>query len=128
MAEVTVQRIGGGADNPRLNVVFVHGLGGDVRGTWTFEQKAKQPGWVGRLLGRTPVATISHFWPEWLAGDMDGLAVFTLNYPSDPRRWKPGLAISQSAVAALDGLMIDRDLRRNDAPIVFVCHSLRGGG
>lgn len=114
------------ASAPRLNVIFVHGLGGDARGTWTFETKASTPGPLGRFFGRAPSSGESHFWPEWLAENMYGLAVWSLNYPSDPKRWKPGWAISQSAVAVLDALMVHRALRGNGAPIVFICHSLGG--
>ena len=50
MAEVTIERIQGSAENPLLNVVFVHGLGGDARKTWLYKQDIKAG---------------SRFWPGW---------------------------------------------------------------
>ncbi len=110
MAEVTVQRIGGGADNPRLNVVFVHGLGGDADKTWRFQASK----------------TESAFWPEWLAEDFNGLAVYSVGYPADKMGWNSGWPIEEAAVAVLDRLMKNPDLLKSNAPIVFICHSLGG--
>lgn len=131
MAEVGIQRIEGSAATPALNVVFVHGLGGDARGTWTFGAPAAPKRWFGKLLGRAPDIANTVFRPEWIATEKLGqakaeLAVFSLAYPSDPKRWKAGWPIAQAATATLDRLMNNRDLRANDAPIAFVCHSLGG--
>jgi tetratricopeptide (TPR) repeat protein len=130
--EVALGKIAG-PDEATLNVIFVHGLGGDARGTWTYDETpAKASGKLGQLLPKflrgAPSLTDSKglFWPEWLAEDMRGLAVYSLDYPSDPKRWRAGWSVTKSAGAILDALVVDRRLRRNSAPIVFVCHSLGG--
>jgi len=125
MAEVAVQKIAGAA-NPRLAVVFVHGLGGDARGTWTFEKKAREPGRIGRFLGQKPSPAASAFWPEWLAADVSGVEVYCVGYPADKMGWNAGWPIEEAAIAVLDRLMNNAGLRKSDAPIVFVCHSLGG--
>lgn len=67
MPEVTINRIEGSAADPRLNVLFVHGLGGDPVSTWCYE---------GGLAD-------GYFWPRWLAEDITGLAVYSVGYPAE---------------------------------------------
>jgi hypothetical protein len=52
------------------NVIFVHGLGGDLRGTWT---SSPSPGAV---------------WPRWLAEDVEGLAVWSIGYEAPMSNWR----------------------------------------
>jgi hypothetical protein len=70
MAEVGIEKIEVSAENPRLNVVFVHGLGGDARKTWLYEQRRAESRfglkWF-RGAGKQEIETKSCFWPEWLA-------------------------------------------------------------
>jgi pimeloyl-ACP methyl ester carboxylesterase len=111
MAELKVKPISGDCANPRLSVIFVHGLGGDAVGTWCYE---------GGEDG-------GYFWPRGLAEDMSGLAVYSLGYPADKASWGSGWPIAEAAVAVLERLMSNRALRASgDTPIVFVCHSLGG--
>lgn len=53
-----------GFPNPILDIIFVHGLGGTSRGTWSWE--------------RDP----SNFWPPWLADDSEfsRARIFTFGY------------------------------------------------
>jgi tetratricopeptide (TPR) repeat protein len=91
----------------RLNVVFVHGLGGHAYGTW--RRGAKD----------------SAFWPEWLARDIPGLATWTLAYEAAPTNWLgTAMPIQDRAKNVLECLLGCRDLR--GVPLVFVCHSLGG--
>ncbi len=111
MAELKVKPINGDCVNPRLNVVFVHGLDGDAVGTWCYEGGEDD----------------GYFWPRGLAKDMAGLAVYSLGYPADKASWGSGWPIAEAAVAVLERLMSNRALRASgDTPIVFVCHSLGG--
>ena len=121
MAEVGIEKIEGRAENPRLNVVFVHGLGGDARKTWLYEQRRAESRFRLKLFRgavKQEIETKSCFWPEWLAEDMSGLAVYSLDYPADRMGWNAGWPIEAAAVAVLDRLMKNPNLRKSDAPIV----------
>ncbi len=111
MAELKLKPINSDCASPRLNVIFVHGLGGDPVGTWCCKGGEDD----------------GFFWPRWLAEDMKGLAVYSLGYPADKASWSSGWPIAEAAVAALERLLSNRALRASgDTPIVFVCHSLGG--
>ena len=111
MAEVTVQRIEGSAEEPLINVVFVHGLGSGPRSAWTYTVSEKE----------------KLFWPDWLVKDMDGLAGYTVGYPADKMGWNVGWPLEEAAAAVLGQLMSNPLLRASaPAPIVRVCHSLGG--
>jgi hypothetical protein len=110
MAEVTIERIQGSAENPLLNVVFMHGLGGDARKTWFYKQgKAGNRFWPGWFRGpgsvKLETETKSCFWPEWLAQDRPGFAIYLVGYPADKMGWNTGWAIELGAVALLDRLL-----------------------
>ena len=59
------------------NVIFVHGLGGDSRGTWT---------------SPLPPPSEERLWPKWLASDVEGLAVWSVGYDAPVSEWR-GLAM-----------------------------------
>ncbi len=109
-----VYRLGDKGDStaaPRLHVIFVHGLGGDPVATWC-ERGGADDG---------------HFWPRWLAEDIEGAAIYTLGYPSDKAAWNTGWPIERAATAVLDKLISSAELRAfPKTPIAFVCHSLGG--
>jgi hypothetical protein len=64
----------------RINVVFVHGLGGHAYDTWRRSAEG------------------SAFWPAWLARDIPGLAVWTLAYEAPPTNWfGPAMPIQDRA-------------------------------
>src|ERR1700730_9275401 len=87
-------KIAGWSAGARLNVVFVHGLGGHPYGTW-------RRGAEG-----------SAFWPEWLARDIPGLAVWTLAYDAPPTNWLgTAMPIQDRAKNVLEWLPGRRELR-----------------
>lgn len=110
MTEVKLKVVNDGCANPRLSVIFMHGLGGDPVETWCF--RGSEDG--------------DNFWPRWLAEDMPGLAVYSAGYPADKMGWNEGWPIEEAAVAVLDRLMNNPSIRSTETPIVFVCHSLGG--
>jgi hypothetical protein len=90
-----------------VDVIFVHGLGGDPIKTWT---SSSPP---------------TDFWPTWLASDVGGVQLWTLKWPSQGYSFTPsgGLSVVDVAHATLQ-LMDSHDL--GGRPIVFICHSMGG--
>jgi protein SERAC1 len=86
------------------DVLFVHGLGGDGRETWTAASDA--------------------FWPLWIFEDLKTVKVWTLEYPASMFGSANGsLVISDQAKQVLD-LLGSHSIGKR--PLVFVVHSLGG--
>ncbi len=94
-----------------IDVVFIHGLGGDVTKTWEWTDSTNG---VGN----------SSFWPKDLADEVSTGAVWTVGYDSSPTKWvgrnMPLLDRANSILDLLDANGIGR------RPVVFVTHSLGG--
>jgi hypothetical protein len=91
-----------------IEVLFVHGLGGDLVETWH------------------PEDSPDHFWPKWLADDHPEAAVWTVGYPAEFTKWSgegTGMALPDRAKQALDYLI---SLGLGRLPLLFVAHSLGG--
>ncbi|WP_125677076.1 tetratricopeptide repeat protein [Amycolatopsis sp. WAC 04182] len=92
-------------ENPVLDVVFVHGLDGDSRKSWSAKRK-------------------STFWPEWLGRDIEGLAVWSLGYAAASSRWLGhAMPIQDRAINLLAHLESHGVGQR---PLCFVTHSMGG--
>jgi len=92
------------AAQAKLSAVFLHGLGGDWHKTWS--------------------AGEGFYWPEWLAHDVDDLAVYSVGYDASPIAWfgkaMPLLDRANNVLALLETEGVA------EHPIAFVCHSLGG--
>ncbi|KAK4186217.1 hypothetical protein QBC35DRAFT_501687 [Podospora australis] len=98
---------------PRIDFIFVHGLGGGSRKTWS---KSAEPGM---------------FWPkEWLPNEVGfkHVRIHSYGYNSDwATRKESHLTIHDFGQALIADIYNSPHLRRNgDTPIVFVAHSMGG--
>jgi hypothetical protein len=99
----------GKAADPLIDVVFVHGLGGDARSTW-------------RAAG-SPNSML-----EWLAEDNQAVQVWSMGYPAAMTRWTDGRRSRGMPLPRRAQGLIEELLRHGigQREIVFVCHSLGG--
>lgn len=91
---------------PAIDVIFVHGLGGDGTSTWASADGSS--------------------WLEWLAEDIPQIAVWSLAYPAGSTKWTTegeGMALPERATNLIPTLLYHGIGSRG---VVFVCHSLGG--
>ena len=73
----------------RLNVVFIHGLGGDARDSWT--------------RGGTD------FFPCWISDECEEATVYSVNYDASPSRWLgDAMPLTDRATEILETLRLNR--------------------
>ena len=92
---------------PLVDVVFVHGLGGDDTSTWTPDGASES-------------------WLDWLVQDIPAIAVWSLRYPAGWTKWTAegeGMALPDRAANLIPTMLYHGIGSRNT---VFVCHSLGG--
>ncbi|WP_295881877.1 hypothetical protein, partial [uncultured Thiohalocapsa sp.] len=98
-----------GCDAPdrALDLVLVHGLGGDAFTTWMSDPEQPET-----------------FWPNWLAADRPRLGIWTLGYAADASGWRAeSMPLADRGTQVLDQLASDG---LGERPLVFVTHSLGG--
>jgi len=98
-----------GCDDPErvLDLVLVHGLGGDAFTTW--------------MADREPLET---FWPNWLAADRPRLGLWTLGYAAEASGWNAeSMPLADRGTQLLD-LFDNAGL--GERTLVFCTHSLGG--
>jgi hypothetical protein len=99
---------------PRVNFIFVHGLGGGSRKTWS------------------KTSSLDHYWPqEWLRKDpafTAAVRVYSFGYDSDYAKGSKDncLNIHQFGKSLLGELSIAPHLADADTSIVFIGHSMGG--
>ena len=110
MSDSRFEFVGGARAMPSaeavFDVVFVHGLTGDHKGTWTHSN--------------------GEFWPSWLAVEFPTLNIYSAGYDSSVTgslRKGAGASLADRATILLDRLS---SRVAPDRPIVFVAHSLGG--
>jgi predicted alpha/beta hydrolase family esterase len=99
-----------GCENPERSgdVVFVHGLGGDARGTWHPTGKRNN----------------DDFWPVWLGQELPDIGIWSLGYQVEPFKWKGNtMPLVDRATNTLDLL---ETYEIGDRPVIFITHSLGG--
>ncbi|KAK4194291.1 hypothetical protein QBC40DRAFT_37918, partial [Triangularia verruculosa] len=99
--------------DPRIDFIFVHGLGGGSRKTWSFSSEDAM------------------FWPkEWLPTQLgfEAVRIHSFGYNSDWTARKAScLTVHDFGQALLADISNSPSLRKNgDTPIVFVAHSMGG--
>ncbi len=89
---------------PRISLVLIHGLGGDVRTSWM-----------------TSADDEGTFWPKWLSGEIPGLQIWSAGYAG-------GMSISPSKFADIGSNLLERCSVAGigTGPVVFIAHSCGG--
>src|ERR1700737_386338 len=102
----TLHRVSNGGSAPTGSAVFVPGLGGDPYKTWEY------------------YGTNHSFWLNWLSEDIPNVSIYALEYEADVSDWfGSSMAITDRATNIAAELMANR---LEEAPLIFVCHSLGG--
>ena len=106
-------KISGPAGEPRASVLLVHGLGGHHYDTW-------RRGEASQAWDADPT-----FWPNWLARDCEGVAVYSIGYDAPVSRWR-GMAMhpASQATTILERLLVEPALA--SGPLILIGHSLGG--
>ncbi len=91
--------------NPKGHAIFVHGLGGDYRSTFTNRN--------------------GEYWPDWIAEENPGLWVWAYSYQAPMLNWFGTALPLQDAGNAMLATFLNEP-RLADGPLVFLCHSLGG--
>jgi pimeloyl-ACP methyl ester carboxylesterase len=100
-------KLTGAVAHPCASVIFFHGLGGGPLDTW---RRASDPG---------------SFWPSWLAEDIPGLAVYSVDYEAPISGWRStAMHPVDRAKNLLERLLVEPDLQ--EGPLILIGHSLGG--
>jgi predicted alpha/beta hydrolase family esterase len=90
------------------DVIFVHGLMGDARGTWHPQGKKDD----------------KQSWLFWLGQDLPDIGIWSIDYEVEPSAWLGNaMPLTDRATNILELLNVN-DI--GDRPIIFVTHSLGG--
>ncbi|WP_148088445.1 triacylglycerol lipase [Streptomyces sp. PanSC9] len=98
-----------GGDPILVDVVFVHGLGGNDVSTWQPDESESPECWL-----------------NWLAEDIPSIAVWSLKYPAGATKWTAegeGMALPDRAANLIPTMLYYGIGSRKT---IFVCHSLGG--
>jgi tetratricopeptide (TPR) repeat protein/predicted alpha/beta hydrolase family esterase len=104
------------------DVVFIHGLGGDARATWTY---TPPPGLRQKLrFWKRPPASPDGFWPQWLSETFPNIGIWSLAYPAAATAWTGhAMALPTRAQNVLERFRLSG---LGQKPLILVTHSLGG--
>ena len=102
--------------DPEGDIIFVHGLGGTARKTWSWDRN------------------VDYFWPAWLAEEngLSSYRVFTYGYNSNFKGIGTNLNITDFAKGLLFQMLVfangvgENSVPFGGRPILFVAHSMGG--
>ncbi|MEZ5476487.1 MAG: AAA family ATPase [Thiolinea sp.] len=97
-----------GTDNAdrKLDLIFIHGLGGDAFSTWQYNNEQK------------------YFWPKSLANEFPDIGVWTIGYGATVSQWiEDVMPMEDRAENLLNHLSV---IGIGSKPLVFVAHSMGG--
>jgi pimeloyl-ACP methyl ester carboxylesterase len=108
--EEAVKRIGGTENDKRkADVIFIHGLGGNYKDTWSAK--------IGEEGDK-------FYWPMELSKVEPDVGVWSINYNASPSLW---IGTAMPIEDRADNLLKELELVGiGDRPVIFVCHSLGG--
>lgn len=94
-----------GQESRKFDILFIHGLTGDPKETWTSEA--------------------GDYWPSWLCEDFPGASVYSLGYPASLfEKWaKKEMDLFERAGNALE-YVVAKGI--GERPLVIIAHSLGG--
>lgn len=93
----------------RADVVFIHGVDGRFDETWH------------------PSGKPDDYWPEWLGEDIEGINIWSLDYPASTTKWRGStMHLEERASNVLTILQNEGFAENPDVPLVFVTHSFGG--
>lgn len=97
-----------GQDNPdrTLDILFIHGLGGDAFSTWQYNNDEK------------------YFWPKALHDDFPGCAIWTISYGASLTRWLEDVMPMEDRVENLLNQLALKGI--GNKPFVLIVHSMGG--
>ncbi|SFI56003.1 ABC-three component system protein [Caulobacter sp. UNC279MFTsu5.1] len=110
MSDSKLEYVAGAREKPCANapvdIIFVHGLTGDLKGTWTHSN--------------------GEFWPSWLAADFPAANVYSAGYDSSV--FSSFMKGGGASLADRATILLDRLASRpsRGRPILFITHSLGG--
>lgn len=89
------------------HIIFIHGLGGDPYTTWSTREN--------KLI----------FWPQWLAKDIQNIALWTVGYEASVSRWYgKAMHITERATNILESILAEPNLQNGE--IILIGHSMGG--
>jgi CHASE2 domain-containing sensor protein/pimeloyl-ACP methyl ester carboxylesterase len=94
------------SDDRVADIVFIHGLAGDARKTWTYRTYPKD------------------FWPRWLGDDLSNVGVWSIQYDVAMSNWTghtmPLIHRASNILTRLEAAKI------GSRPVIFIVHSFGG--